>query len=99
MEKFNNIIHCREAQESAPHVIEKAATVSSNDDPELEILGKTFGALTSGKVIEVNLQELLALIPRNRKRSDAYRGLCAKLRQIGVTLNITTNRIKKEEKL
>lgn len=92
MEKFNSTLHCREAQEATPHVIKKAAAVSSNDNPELEILGKTFGALTNGKVIEVNLQELLALVPRTRKRSDAYRGLCAKLRQMGVTLNITTNR-------
>ena len=99
MEKFNSTLHCRKAQEAAPHVIKKAAAVSSNDDPELEILGKTFGALTNGKVIEVNLQELLALVPRTRKRSDAYRGLCAKLRRMGVTLNITTNRTKKEEKL
>lgn len=99
MEKFNSTLHSREAQEAAPHVIKKAAAVSNDDDPELLLLENTFGALTNGKVITVTLQELLTLIPRTRKRSDAYRGLCAKLRQMGVTLNITTNRTRKEEKL
>lgn len=99
MERFNSTLHSREAQEAAPHVIKKAVAVSNDDNPELAILEKTFGTLNNGKVITVTLQELLTLVPRTRKRSDAYRGLCAKLRQMGVTLNITTNRTKKEEEL
>ena len=97
MENFNNTIHCREAKEAAPHVIIKAAAPpSSNDDPELRILADKYGELVSGKQIEITLQELLALIPRTRKRSDAYRGLASKLERIGVKLNITTNRTKQE---
>ena len=96
MEKFESTLHCRE-KEAAPHVITKsAAPPSSNDDPELRILADKYGELVSGKQIEVTLQELLALIPRTRKRSDAYRGLASKLERLGVKLNITTNRTKQE---
>ena len=97
MEKFNSTIHCREVQEAAPHVITKvAAPPSNNDDPELRILADKYGELVSGKQIEITLQELLTLIPRTRKRSDAYRGLASKLERLGVKLNITTNRTKQE---
>lgn len=97
MEKFESTLHRREAHEAAPHVIAKtAASPIYNDDPELIILAEKYGELVSGKQIEVTLQELLALIPRTRKRSDAYRGLASKLERLGVKLNITTNRRKQE---
>lgn len=97
MEKFESTLYRREAHEAAPHVIAKtAASPIYNDDPELIILAEKYGELVSGKQIEVTLQELLVLIPRTRKRSDAYRGLASKLERLGVKLNITTNRTKQE---
>jgi hypothetical protein len=35
----------------------------------------------SGKSITVSLQDLLKICPRKRHRVDAYRGLCAELRE------------------
>ena len=97
MEKFESTLYRREAHEAAPHVIAKtAASPIYNDDPELRNLADKYGELISGKQIEVSLQELLKLIPRTRKRSDAYRGLASKLELLGVRLNITTNRTKQE---
>ena len=77
----------------APHVIAREATVSSaTDDPELRILTENYGELVEGRVIKISLQELLRLIPRPRRRSDAYKALKTKLKRIGVTLQITTSR-------
>lgn len=77
----------------APHVIAREATVSSaTDDPELRILTENYGELVEGRVIIISLQELLRLIPRTRRRSDAYKALKTKLKRIGVTLQITTSR-------
>lgn len=80
--------------DAVPHVIVREAAISSSatDDPELQTLAEHYGELTEGKIIDVPLQELLTLIPRTRRRSDAYKALCTKLKRIGVTLNITTNR-------
>ena len=70
--------------------IKKSARVVATND------GATPTLKLDGKQIEVTLQELLALIPRTRKRSNAYRGLSSKLELLGVKLNITTNRTKQE---
>ena len=80
--------------EAAPHVTTKAAAICSwdSEDPELRILTENFGELISGRTIEVPLRQLLTLLPRTRRRSDAYRALVKKLERIGVMLNITTNK-------
>ena len=65
------------------------------EDPEFSILAEKFGELKAGKIIEVSLQELLTIIPRKRKRSDAYKGLVTKLKKLDVTLIINSNKTKK----
>ena len=80
-----------------PHVITKEAADSSEPDPELCILEERFGELTNGKVIEVSLQELLNILPRTRRRSDAYRPLQKRLYERGVTLQIIPNNPKKRK--
>ena len=84
---------------AAPHVIEKEAADSSvaDDDKELRILAERFGELVDGKVIQVPLQELLSLLPRARRRSDAYRSLQKRLYTRGVTLQIIPNNPKKRK--
>lgn len=65
-------------------------------DPEVLAIARKYGPIASGVVIEVSLQELLALIPRQRKRSDAYVGLQKKLMaNYGTELRI----IKKKGKI
>ena len=85
---------------AAPHVIAREAAISScTDDPELRVLAETFGELVEGRVIDISLQELLNLIPRTRRRSDAYRALTTKLKRKGVTLNITSQKGVKSRSL
>ena len=51
--------------------------------------------LKSGTCIDITLQELLHLIPRKRRRVDAYRGLQRALSERrGVTLRIKSNKTK-----
>lgn len=88
--------HSRE-EKTDPHVTAKETVVIDDysDDPELALLSEAYGVLEDGKAISVSLQELLMLLPRKRKRRDAYNTLTAKLKRMGVTLNITANNINK----
>ena len=76
----------------APHVIAKDATEINEMDKELKVLSDVYGELYEGKIINITLQDLLSLLPRTRKRSDAYRGLISKLMRKGVTLSITSQK-------
>jgi hypothetical protein len=61
---------------------------------EIKELEGVYGELNN-KTITVELQDLLALIPRERKRIDAYRGLVSTLKKdLGCTLNITSRKTK-----
>lgn len=56
---------------------------------DIESLRREYGALESGKTINLSLQQALALMPRTRKRSDAYKGLQTELKRLyGVALNV-----------
>ena len=87
------------------HVEEKvvAAPVKKNSvstptiskyDADIESLKTTYGELKPGMAIEITLQDLLTICPRNRRRIEAYQGLVTALRKQGVTLTITSNKTK-----
>lgn len=62
-------------------------------DPEILLLARQYGPLTNGVKIELSLQEALQLFPRQRKRSDAYKGLIKKVKeQFNAELTIGTKR-------
>ena len=62
-------------------------------DPEIQLLSKTYGPLTNGMKIELSLQEALQLFSRQRKRSDAYKGLIKKVKeQFNAELTIGTKK-------
>ena len=66
---------------------------------DIERLKKKYGELTEGKVIETTLQELLAVVPRHRARTDAYDSLVKKLQnEYGVKLIITSRKKNKQLK-
>ena len=51
--------------------------------------------LENGACIEFTLQDLLQIVPRKRRRIDAYRGLVSKLKNnMGVTLTIKSPKTK-----
>ena len=62
---------------------------------DVEVLEKRFGTLNPGMTLILTLQEILKLLPRNRKRSDTYTGLVKHLQSRGVTLTINSLKSKR----
>ena len=51
--------------------------------------------LEKGACINFKLQDILQIIPRKRRRIDAYRGLVSRLNKMGVTLTINSQKSRK----
>jgi hypothetical protein len=66
-------------------------------EEEVSILASHFGGLQAGTTgLCITLQEMLQLCPRDRKRSDAYRGLVSYLlKQYDVKLIIQSKKVWK----
>lgn len=62
-------------------------------DADIEALG-VFYPLEAGSEIEIQLQDLLFICPRNRRRNDAYQGLISELGRRGVKLSIKNRKNK-----
>lgn len=62
-------------------------------DADIEALGVFYG-LDPDSEVEVQLQDILAILPRKRRRRDAYRGLVEELGKRGVKLTIKNRKIK-----
>lgn len=78
-------------------VIKEQPKVSSENryDNDVRALVDAFGPLQKGSTIETNLQQILDICPRNRRRCDAYQGLISYLRkEHDVNLKITSNKAK-----
>ena len=66
---------------------------------DIERLEQYYGELHEGKVIQTTLQEILAVIPKKRARTDAYDSLVKNLeRDYGVKLIITSRKHSKTTK-
>lgn len=63
---------------------------------DVEALEKKFGPLKDGMKIELSLTEALELIPRDRKRTDAYKALQKYLSERGVNLVVKSQKTKKK---
>ena len=87
---------------TAPDAIAKDGMVEKNDEKplsDIERLEKRYGELFEGKVIETTLQDILAVIPRHRARTDAYDSLVKKLESdYKVKLIITSRKKNKHNK-
>lgn len=90
---------CLEAEENN----EKDAAPGDMDDgqkpgdpytDEIKRLEAEYGPLIEGQHLTVQLQDLLALVPRARRRIDAYNGLVKELANRGVTLTIKSRKSK-----
>lgn len=79
---------------SVEPVNERTSTEPKENDPELTILESEFGELSEGKIIEIDLHRLLDLIPRDRRKADAYKGLRSRLSKLGVLLVIASGHHK-----
>ena len=62
-------------------------------DSDIAALTEKWGTLSTGLCIETNLQDLLTICPRERRRIDAYNGLVSLLRdKYEVTLTIKSRK-------
>ena len=76
-------------------VEEKSQSEKNEFESDIEVLKKRFGEFHVGKVIEITLQDLLTICPRNRRRTDAYDRLVKYVYKIyGVTLIIKSQKTK-----
>ena len=67
-----------------------------NYDTEIEILKQKYGDLTN-RQISIELEELPCLVPRQRRRADAYVGLQGALKRFNCELHITSRKTKKSK--
>jgi hypothetical protein len=74
--------------------VDEKTSIELKETNELAILEREFGELTKGKRIEIDLRRLLDLIPRDRRKADAYKGLKSKLFRLGVEFTITSRHHK-----
>lgn len=62
-------------------------------DPEITLLARKYGPLKDGLKIELSLAESLQLFPRKRHKSDAYKSLVRRVKQMfNAELTIGTKR-------
>ena len=75
-------------------VVSKRKSIAKSEkiDSEIELLAKEFGGLSKGKLIEVELNHLLLLLPRARKKADSYKAIKSALKKMGVELIITSKK-------
>ena len=86
--------------EAQPEKSVNSAPSVKGDDPYADDIHRLEDALNegrsldNGRCIEITLQDLLQIIPRKRRRIDAYRGLVGRLNKMGVTLTINSQKSK-----
>ena len=74
---------------------ESMQTSVSGPEDEIEVLARYCGGLAKGKVIRIGLHEILDIIPRKRRKADAYYALKKQLRdEYGVELVIESRGTK-----
>lgn len=73
----------------------KIVEQASHQQSELDILVSELGKMHAGDTKEISLARMLTILPRNRKKADAYKSVrAALLKQYGVNLVITSKRTK-----
>ena len=71
--------------------VEQPVIKPKYDDPEIAIVDKYFGPLTDGMIIEVSLEDMLTILPKSRRKSDAYKGLINRIKALGVQLRVASH--------
>ena len=81
---------------NAPIKVESVSPGKRNYDEDIENLKQKYGDLAD-RQITIELEELLSLVPRQRKRADAYVGLQGALKRFNCDLHITSRKTKKSK--
>ena len=85
----------REEELTLPHVIEEKYSEKENKyDSDIEALRLLYrDRFKTGFCFTTSLQDLLRICPRERQRSDAYKGLISHLKtKYGITLTIKSRK-------
>lgn len=90
---------CLEADEknkldAAPDDMDDGQQPGNPYTDEIKKLEAEYGPLIEGQNLTIQLQDLLVLIPRARRRITAYNGLAKELANRGVTLTIKSRKTK-----
>ena len=90
---------CLEAEEkneldAAPSDMDDGQQPGDPYADEIKRLEAKYGPLIEGQHLTVQLQDLLGLLPRARRRIDAYDGLVKELANRGVSLTIKSRKSK-----
>ena len=88
---------CLEAEEkneldAAPDDMDGGQQPGDPYADEIKRLEAEYGPFANGMSITVELKKLLEICPRRRRRKDAYRNLQKTLDEMGVTLNIKSQK-------
>ena len=90
---------CQVNNITSPETIFKDNKMNDENLSDIQRLERKYGDLHEGMVIETTLQEILAVVPRHRARTDAYDSLVKKLESdYKVTLIITSRKKNKQLK-
>ena len=90
----------RQEEVTTPDVIEKSSiidkTIPEKYKKDIEALRDMYGEnFKTGLCINITLQEALMIIPKERARVDAFRGLISFLKgKMGIELNIKSQKSK-----
>jgi len=76
--------------------LRKVAELQQEDKYQTDInaLAQHFGVLQSGQTYTIELQDLLKICPRERRRTEAYQGLVGKLKAENIELIINSRKTK-----
>lgn len=78
---------------------DSAVRPTSSYDRDIRALQKKYGTLKSGMSISMSLQDALTVMPRSRRKSDAYNGLKKELmKSYGVDFNVSSKPAPYKEK-
>ena len=76
-----------------PLVSKEKSTAKDYTQMEIDTLERKYGPFKPGVTVEVELRQMLSLVPRpNRPRVDAYNKLSKELKKQGVDLVITSRK-------
>lgn len=83
----------KEKNNIATPVIEKKVAKKNSEkyDSDISALTAIYG---TGVCIDIELQELLKICPRDRKRIEAYNGLVSELAKRGIVLTIKSRKTR-----
>lgn len=86
---------CQVNIHAAPDTIAKDGIMNDENLSDIQRLERRYGELHEGMIIETTLQEMLAVVPRHRARTDAYDSLVKELESdYKVKLIITSRKHK-----